>query len=71
MAIYCFSEEHAEKMPPVPDPQMFLTHISDLLCLSLTPLQPVVVRHGVVKPRPVHTLDGLMAIDDLEHLTDE
>lgn len=39
--------------------------------VSLTPLQPVAVRHGVVKPGSVDTLDGLMAVNDLEHLTDQ
>lgn len=29
------------------------------------------VRHAVVEPGSVHTLDGLMAVDDLEHLTDQ
>lgn len=37
----------------------------------LTPLQPIAVRHGVVKARPVNTFDGLVAVNDLEHLTDE
>lgn len=36
----------------------------------LTPLQPIAVRHGVVKARPVNTFDGLVAVNDLEHLTD-
>lgn len=38
---------------------------------ALTPLQPVAVRHGVMKTRSVDTLNDLMAVNDLEHLTNE
>ena len=37
--------------------------------LSLTSLQPVAIWHGVVETCPVHTLDGLVTVDDLKHLT--
>lgn len=38
---------------------------------GLTPLQPVAIRHAVVETGSVHTLNGLMAVNYLEHLTDQ